>query len=139
MIYKFTSSDYFLIGHVVYVLIVNNVIKNEKFYFASNLCEIRKKCIFQSRSNFGKIWITLRADFFNIWNFISYVQTIGLEFVKSCMTNFFFYFYFRRMIFKLIKNMQISDFWQKHFLLWKKILMFDQRKLFMDELVELSC
>ena len=42
-IYKFTS-EHFLIGTVVFVLIVKNFIKNEKFYFASNLCEIRKNC-----------------------------------------------------------------------------------------------
>ena len=41
-IYKFTS-EHFLIGHVVFVLIVKNVIKNEKFHFAPNLCEKRKK------------------------------------------------------------------------------------------------
>ena len=37
--------------------------------------------------------------------------------------------------------MENSDFLQKqHFLLWKFFLMFDdQRKPFMDELVELSC
>ena len=41
-IYKVTS-DYFLIRHVVYVLIVKDVIKNKKFHFAPNLCGIRKK------------------------------------------------------------------------------------------------
>ena len=41
-IHKFTL-EHFLIGHVVFVLIVKNVIKNEKFYFASNPCEIRTK------------------------------------------------------------------------------------------------
>ena len=36
--------------------------------------------------------------------------------------------------------MQNSDFGQKqHFLLWKKILMFDQREPFMGELGELFC
>ena len=42
-IYKF-PEDFFLIGHVVFVLIVKNVIKNEKFHFTPNLCEIGKKC-----------------------------------------------------------------------------------------------
>ena len=41
-IFKFTSN-YLLTGQVVSVLIVKNVIKNEKFHFAPNLCEIRKK------------------------------------------------------------------------------------------------
>ena len=36
--------NYFLIRHVVFVLIVKIVIKNEKFFFTSNLCEIRRKC-----------------------------------------------------------------------------------------------
>ena len=43
MIYKFTLK-HFCVGHVVFVLIIKNVIKNEKFDFAPNLCEIRKKC-----------------------------------------------------------------------------------------------
>ena len=38
------TSEHFLIGQVVFVLIVKSDIKNEKFYFAPNLCEIRKKC-----------------------------------------------------------------------------------------------
>ena len=42
-IYKF-SPDYFLIGHVVVVLIATNVIKIEKFRFVPNLCKILKKC-----------------------------------------------------------------------------------------------
>ena len=44
-IYKY-SSGHFLIGHVLFVLIVKNVIKNEIFHFAPNLCEIRKNCSF---------------------------------------------------------------------------------------------
>ena len=43
-IYTFTLK-YFLIGHIVYILIVKNVIKNEKFFFTPNLCEIQKKCL----------------------------------------------------------------------------------------------
>ena len=39
---KFTS-EHFLIGHVVLVLIVKKVIKNEKLYFALNQCKIRLK------------------------------------------------------------------------------------------------
>ena len=42
-IYRFTS-DHFSIGRVVFVLIVKNIIKDEKFHFAPNLCGIRKKC-----------------------------------------------------------------------------------------------
>ena len=42
-IYKFTS-EHFLIRHVVFILIVKNVIKNENFHFAPNLYRIRKKC-----------------------------------------------------------------------------------------------
>ena len=38
MINKFIS-EYILIEQVVFVLIVKNLIKNEKFYFASNLYE----------------------------------------------------------------------------------------------------
>ena len=50
-IYKFTS-DNFLIEQVLFVLIVRNFIKNEKFQFAPNLCEIRRNvkkqnCLFQ--------------------------------------------------------------------------------------------
>ena len=51
---KFTLN-YFFIEDVVLVLIVKNVMKNEKFYFASYLCEIRKKCqerkLFVSKSS----------------------------------------------------------------------------------------
>ena len=48
-------------------------------------------------------------------------------------------FFFRRTIFKTIKNMKNSDFRQKqHFLLQKKILKFDKSKPFMDEFVKLS-
>ena len=36
-IYKFTV-DYILIGHVVFVLIIKNFIKSEKFHFTQNLC-----------------------------------------------------------------------------------------------------
>ena len=39
-IYKFTS-EHFLFGHVLFVLIIKNFIKNEKFYFAPNLYLIR--------------------------------------------------------------------------------------------------
>ena len=42
-IHKFIS-EHFFIGHIVFVLIVKNVIKNKKFHFSPNLCEIRKKC-----------------------------------------------------------------------------------------------
>ena len=49
-------------------------------------------------------------------------------------------FFFRRMIFKTIKNMQNSDFRQKpNFFLQTKNLMFDQNRPFMDEIVKLSC
>ena len=37
------SQEHFLIGHIVFVLIVRNFIQNEEFYFAPNLCEIQKK------------------------------------------------------------------------------------------------
>ena len=36
IIYKYTPAN-FLIGHVSFVSIVKNVIKNEKFHFAPNL------------------------------------------------------------------------------------------------------
>ena len=36
-------AEHFLFGYVVFFLIVKNVIKNEKFYFVPNLCELRKK------------------------------------------------------------------------------------------------
>ena len=42
-IYKF-NPERFLIGHVVFDLIVKKRYKNEKFHFALNLCEIGKKC-----------------------------------------------------------------------------------------------
>ena len=37
--HKFTSN-YFFIGHIVFVLIVKNIIKNEKLHFTPNLCRI---------------------------------------------------------------------------------------------------
>ena len=42
-IYKFTP-DYFLIGHVIFVLFVKNVIKNEKFDFHAKIYQIQKTC-----------------------------------------------------------------------------------------------
>ena len=42
-LYKFTS-DYFLTTHVLFVLIVENVMKDEKFHFGPNICVIRKIC-----------------------------------------------------------------------------------------------
>ena len=36
--------DYFLIKCTVFVLIVKNVIKNQKFNFPDKLCDIRNKC-----------------------------------------------------------------------------------------------
>ena len=42
-IYKF-NFDHFLIRCTVFVLIVKNVIKNQKFNFPDKLCDIRKKC-----------------------------------------------------------------------------------------------
>ena len=42
-IYKF-GFDHFLEKPTVFVLIVKNVIKNEKFNFPDKLCEIRNKC-----------------------------------------------------------------------------------------------
>ena len=42
-IYKF-DFDHFLIKHTVFVLIVKNVTKNQKFNFPNKLCDIRKKC-----------------------------------------------------------------------------------------------
>ena len=42
-IYNF-DFDYFLIKRTVFVLIVKNVIKNQKFNFPDKLCEIRNKC-----------------------------------------------------------------------------------------------
>ena len=41
-IYNF-DFGYFLIKHTVFVLIVKNVIKNQKFNFPYKLCEIRNK------------------------------------------------------------------------------------------------
>ena len=40
--YKF-CFDHFLIKRTVFVLIVKNVIKNQKFNFPDKLCDIRKK------------------------------------------------------------------------------------------------
>ena len=42
-IYNF-DFDHFLIKRTVFVLIVKNVIKNQKFNFPDKLCEIRNKC-----------------------------------------------------------------------------------------------
>ena len=42
-IYKF-DFDHFLIKRTVFVLIVKNVIKNQKFNFPDKLCDIRNKC-----------------------------------------------------------------------------------------------
>ena len=42
-IYNF-DFDHFLMKRTVFVLIVKNVIKNEKFNFPEKLCEIRNKC-----------------------------------------------------------------------------------------------
>ena len=41
-LYKFTS-EHFLFGHVVFVLYVKNIIKNEKLYMAPNLRETLRK------------------------------------------------------------------------------------------------
>ena len=54
-IYKFIS-EYFLIGRVVWILIVKNVIKNDKFNFAPNLCEVRKKMLGKKIFRFKKIY-----------------------------------------------------------------------------------
>ena len=43
-IYKFTS-DHFLIGDVVFVLIVKNALNNEEFHFVPNLSGIRNKIV----------------------------------------------------------------------------------------------
>ena len=43
-IYNF-DFDHFLIKRAVFVLIVKNVIKNQKFYFPDKLCDIRNKCL----------------------------------------------------------------------------------------------
>ena len=52
-------------------------------------------------------------------------KMIGLKFVTYRVTNFFF----RRMIFKTIKNTQNNNFQQKqHFLMKKKNLKFDPSK-----------
>ena len=40
-IYKFTAN-YFLMRHVVFILIMKNVIKNEKIRYTPNLCAIWK-------------------------------------------------------------------------------------------------
>ena len=42
-IYNF-GFDHFLIKRTVFVLIVKNVIKNQKFNFPDKLCDIQKKC-----------------------------------------------------------------------------------------------
>ena len=42
-IYNF-DFDHFLIKRTVFVLIVKNVIKNQKFNFSDKLCDIRNKC-----------------------------------------------------------------------------------------------
>ena len=42
-IYNF-GFDHFLIKRTVFVLIVKNVIKNQKFNFPDKLCDIRNKC-----------------------------------------------------------------------------------------------
>ena len=42
-IYNF-DFDHFLTKHAVFVLIVKNVIKNQKFNFPDKLCDIRNKC-----------------------------------------------------------------------------------------------
>ena len=42
-IYNF-DFDHFLIKRTVFVLIVKNVIKNQKFNFPHKLCDIRNKC-----------------------------------------------------------------------------------------------
>ena len=42
-IYKF-HFDHFLIKRTVFILIVKNVIKNQKFNFPDKLCDIRNKC-----------------------------------------------------------------------------------------------
>ena len=43
-IYKF-PSNHFLIGRIVFVLIVKNVVINEEFHFPPNLCRIKKKIL----------------------------------------------------------------------------------------------
>ena len=42
-IYNF-GFDHFLIKRTVFVLIVKNVIKNQKFNFPDKLCDIANKC-----------------------------------------------------------------------------------------------
>ena len=42
-IYNF-YFDHFLMKRAVFVLIVKNVIKNQKFNFSDKLCDIRNKC-----------------------------------------------------------------------------------------------
>ena len=42
-IYNF-DFDHFLIKRTVFVLIVKNIIKNQKFNFPDKLCDIRNKC-----------------------------------------------------------------------------------------------
>ena len=42
-IYNF-DFDHFLIKRTVFVLIVTNVIKNQKFNFPDKLCDIGNKC-----------------------------------------------------------------------------------------------
>ena len=43
-IYNF-DFDHCLIKRTAFVLIVKNVIKNQKFNFPDKLCDIRKKCL----------------------------------------------------------------------------------------------
>ena len=42
-IYNF-DFDHFLVKRTVFVLIVKNIIKNQKFNFTDKLCDIRRKC-----------------------------------------------------------------------------------------------
>ena len=42
-IYNF-DFDHFLIKRTIFVLIVKNVIKNQKLNFSDKLCDIQKKC-----------------------------------------------------------------------------------------------
>ena len=52
---------------------------------------------------------------------------------------FLFFLFFRRMIFKTIKNMQNIDFWAQNMFYYKFLfLKFDKSKPFMDKLVKLS-
>ena len=42
-IYNF-DLDHFFIKHTVFVLILKNIVKNQKFNFPEKLCNIRNKC-----------------------------------------------------------------------------------------------